>query len=128
MSGAQRAALITAIAAALAAPAVAATVHARAVMTNLRIAFAEDQTTIFDDMRESAAASEPSKAAGYLRYAVEYYPSGTKQVAGSHLDTIVERARRNAVREIIADLRARTGQEHGDHPRAWIEALASEEH
>ena len=72
------------------------------VVTQLRIKFADDQTAIFDDMLETVAHSDPSKALDYLSYALNYYPSGTKQVPGSPLDRIVERARRNAVREMMA--------------------------
>ena len=127
MSSSQRAAFITAIAAALAATVVAVVCFTLMTMTNIRVALANDQTRIFDDMRRQAAAAEPAKAADYLDYAVGYYPSGTKQVAGSSLDAIVERARRNAVREIITNLRERTGQDYGDDPHAWIEALDSDD-
>jgi hypothetical protein len=87
----------------------------------LRLAFADDQTEIFEEMRIKASQAEPSKAVQYLDYAASYYPSGSKQVPGSRLDRVVERARRSAVREIIADLRARTGEDFGDDPQRWIE-------
>jgi hypothetical protein len=87
----------------------------------LRLAFADEQTQIFEDMRIQASQAEPPKAVEFLDYAVSYYPSGSKQVPGSRCDRIVERARRSAVREIIADLRARTGQDLGDDPQRWVE-------
>ena len=67
--------------------------------TRIRIAFADEQTAIFEEMREKVERADPAEATNYLRYAVDYYPSGTKQVAGSALDRLVERARRNSARD-----------------------------
>jgi hypothetical protein len=86
----------------------------------LRLGFADDQTDIFEDMRIQASQAEPSKAVEYLDYTVNYYPSGSRQVPGSRFDRIVERARRSAVREIIADLHSRTGEDFGEDPQRWI--------
>ena len=94
-------------------------------VTQLRIAFADEQTTIFDEMREKVARSDPPEAADYLAYALNYYPSGTKQIPGSRLDRIVERARRNAVREMISLLRAKSGRDFGDDPQRWVDGLKS---
>ena len=107
--------------AAVAAVALLAVVFARHAVLELRIALAEEQTAIFDQMRVQAEQAEPADAVESLRYAWNYYPSGTKQVTGSELDTIVERARRNAAREMVDDLRRKTGRDLGDDPRAWIE-------
>ena len=93
-------------------------------MLSLRLAFAEDQTAIFEEMREKAMRSKPHEAAACLEYAVNYYPSGTKQVAGSRLDVIVERARSQTVADIIAHLRRVTGEDLGDDPRPWVEKYA----
>ncbi len=91
----------------------------------VEVAFATEQTKIFDDMYTKALAiSNPVEIAGYLDYAVGYYPSGTKQRTGSQLDEIVERSRANSIREIIAHLRSRTGQDLGDDPRKWIDQYA----
>jgi hypothetical protein len=79
------------------------------VTMSLRVAFADDQTKTFDDMRENVEKSSPVEKVKSLAYAVSYYPSGTKQVAGSRLDQIVERARQSAVREMIGILRKKTG-------------------
>jgi hypothetical protein len=95
------------------------------VVTQLRIGFADDQMAIFDETLEKVARSEPSEAVDYLSYALNYYPSGTKQVPGSKLDRIVERARRSAVREMIALLRTKTGRDFGDDPQAWLDGLRS---
>jgi hypothetical protein len=92
------------------------------VRTGVQIAFADEQTAIFEEMRsltqESAAAD-----VRYLEYALWCYPSGSKQIEGSGLDRVVERARRCAVREIIAILRSRTGRDFGDDPWRWIEGM-----
>lgn len=91
----------------------------------VEVAFAEEQTEIFEAMRTQArAASDAKTAADCLNYVVNYYPSGSKQQTGSRLDTIVERARAIAKQEIIADLRARTGENLGDDPQVWIEKYA----
>jgi hypothetical protein len=91
----------------------------------LRIAFADEQTAIFEQMRRQTAESA-SVDVRSLEYALNYYPSGTKQTPGTSLDRIVERARQTAIREIIAILRTRTGQDFGDDPRAWIDGLRAE--
>src|SRR5262245_45870742 len=95
------------------------------MLLRLRVALADEQTAIFEQMRAQALRSGPAEAAGCLDYAVNYYPSGTKQEAGSRLDRVVERHRVSAVRDIIAHLRSKTGQDHGDDPRAWVERFAA---
>jgi hypothetical protein len=94
----------------------------------LRIAFAEEQTAIFDEMRMNAEASDVSVAVDCLQSTVTYYPSGTKQVKESRLDRIVERARQNAVREIISALRRKTGADYGDDPQRWIRQFSGDVH
>lgn len=90
----------------------------------LRLAFASEQTQIFEDMRTKALKSGVAEAAGCLEYVANYYPSGTKQVTGSRLDRMVERERAAAVRDIIAHLREQTGGDLGDAPEAWVEKYA----
>ena len=92
----------------------------------LRVAFAHGQIDVFDSTRSKAMNSTPIEAAGYLEYAANYYPSGTKQVPGSRLDVIVETARSNAVREIIGYLRQKSGKDFGDDPQKWVEALKAD--
>ena len=48
------------------------------------------------------------------------YPSGTKQETGSRLDRIVERERGVAVRDIVAHLRTKTGEDL-ESSEAWIQ-------
>jgi hypothetical protein len=87
----------------------------------IQVAFASEQTQIFDEMRTRALQSDATAAAGCLEYVVFYYPSGTKQESGSRLDRIVERDRAIAIRDIVAHLRAKTGEDLGDSPEVWIE-------
>jgi hypothetical protein len=87
----------------------------------LRLAMASEQVKIFEEMRSRAVETGPSEAIGFLSYAASYYPSGSKQVAGCRLDRMVEQARASAVREIIADLRQKTGEDLGTNAQAWID-------
>ena len=92
----------------------------------LQAAFADDQTQIFDEMRTKALQSTaPSDIARSLEYVVNYYPSGTKQAAGSELDRVVERHRTAIVRDIVAHLRHITGQDLGDSPGPWIQKYSA---
>ena len=95
--------------------------HAR---LKIEVAFAEEQTRIFEQMRQQAIEGSPSGAAESLAYVVNYYPSGTKQREGSPLDSVVERMRSCAVRDIISHLRLKTGEDLGEKPEAWIEQYA----
>jgi hypothetical protein len=88
------------------------------------VAWASEQTQIFDEMRTKALQSDAPGAAGCLEYVVGYYPSGSKQETGSQLDRMVERGRTLAARDIIAYLRAKTGEDLGESPEAWIQKYA----
>jgi hypothetical protein len=90
----------------------------------IQVAFASEQTQIFEEMRTQALQSDAAGAAGCLEYVVGYYPSGSKQEAGSRLDRMVERERALAVRDILAYLRTKTGQDLGESPEAWIQKYA----
>jgi hypothetical protein len=90
----------------------------------IHVAFANEQTQIFEEMRTNALQSDAAGAASYLEYVAHYYPSGSKQKAGSQLDHIVERERTLAERDIIACLRTRTGEDLGTNPEAWIQKYA----
>ncbi len=92
---------------------------------HLQAAFADAQTQIFDEMRTQALqSSAPPDIAGSLEYVVTYYPSGSKQRAGSKLDRVVERHRTAVVRDIVAHLRSSTGQDLGESPEPWIQKYA----
>ena len=90
----------------------------------IRVASAYEQTQIFDEMRTQALQSGTADAAGFLEYVIGYYPSETKQEKGSQLDRIVERERSFAVRDILAYLRSKTGDDLGENPAAWIQKYA----
>lgn len=94
------------------------------VLLKVRLAHAEEQTAIFEEMRSRAVQSDVAEAASCLEYAHWYYPSGTKHPKGSHLDRIVERHRTAVTLEILAYLRGQTGQNWGDDPVAWSEKYA----
>jgi predicted phosphohydrolase len=89
----------------------------------LQIAMADDQVKIFESMRLKALASSPLEAAECLLYVQNYYPSGSKQVAGSRIDQVVEAARASAMREITSHLRFKTTKDFGNDPLKWIESL-----
>lgn len=95
-------------------------------MLKIQVAFASEQTQIFEAMRVKSETSDVEEAASCLRYVVYYYPSGTKQKTGSQLDLIVERERALVVKDIIADLRVKTGKDLGDDPEAWIQKYAEQ--
>jgi len=87
----------------------------------LRLAMASEQVRVFEEMRTRATDASPPEAVGFLSYASTYYPSGTKQILGSRLDRLVEQARASAIREIIADLRRKTGEDLGPNAQGWID-------
>ncbi len=88
--------------------------------------FADETTKIIQDMRnEALATDDPHRAANYLGYAINYYPSGTKQLQGSHLDTVVERQREDAVIAILRHLRELTGEDLGNDPDPWMKKFST---
>jgi len=87
----------------------------------LRVSFADDQIRIFDEMKVSSnTTSDPHRLTGFLAYAVNYYPSGSKQTTGTRLDRIVETGRSNAIAEIVIRLQNITGKSLGSDPQKWI--------
>lgn len=88
---------------------------------HLEAAFAEEQTRVFDEARTKALESDAAGAAGLLEYVVIYYPSGSKQRTGSHLDLVVERHRDIVIQDIIRHLREKTGEDLGDKPEVWVQ-------
>ncbi len=94
---------------------------------SIRLAFAEEQCQIFTQMADEASAALGSQqpdtkaAVQHLEYAHNYYPSGTKQVAGSSLDAIVENSRHACEMRIIGLLKSTTGSDLGNDASLWIE-------
>ena len=93
-------------------------------LLTIRVAWASEQTEIFDEMRTRALTSDSAGAAGCLEYVVGYYPSGSKQETGSRLDRMVEHQRALATRDIVAYLRTKTGEDLGVSPEVWIQKYA----
>jgi hypothetical protein len=94
---------------------------AKYTMLKLRLAFADSQVAIFEDMKASAnSTTDPQKLSGKLEYIVNYYPSGSKQAKATHLDRIVEAARANSIAVIIARLKTITGKDLGTDPQRWL--------
>src|SRR5262245_41006246 len=87
----------------------------------IRVAWASEQTQVFEEMRARALQSSATEAAACLQYVVHYYESGSKQETGSRLDRMVERERQRSARDILAYLRSKTGQDLGESPEAWIQ-------
>ena len=92
----------------------------------IRMSFAEDQMQVFEIARRKALASDAADAALSLRSVTGYYPSGTKQTTGTSMDRVVEQFRARAVEDIIAHLRAQTGEDLGSEPGPWIQRFATE--
>ena len=93
----------------------------------VRVSQAEEQAQFFDEMSSKALLQTTSSyvTASSLQEVVSYHPSGTKQMAGSKLDHIVERHRAVVVRDLIAHLRRTTGEDLGDSPEPWIQKYGS---
>ncbi len=64
----------------------------------IHIAFAREQVEYFDFLESKAPAANREAEILELMQSVEtYYPSGTKQVPGSHLDEVVKSRRRKTL-------------------------------
>jgi hypothetical protein len=95
---------------------------------HVQTAFAEEQTLMFEECREKASqCSRPEDITAFIRQTLVYYPSGSKQRTGSHLDGIVERTRRLAVADMIGRLRLTTGLDLGNDPQAWMDRFLENE-
>ena len=101
-------------------------IGARHFLLRTRVAWAQEQIEVFHAMRDRALDAQTKDAVGFLRYAVEYYPSGTKQIPGYALDRVVEQARAEMVRETVADLRKKASTDLGADPQRWIAEYAAE--
>lgn len=99
---------------------------------SIRLSLAEEQCQVFAEMADKAVVAlnrEPpdiNEAVECIRYAHNYYPSGTKQLVGSRLDSIVENSRRASELRIIEALRTATGSDFGNKAEAWIDNFDSE--
>jgi hypothetical protein len=67
----------------------------------IHAALAEEQTRFFDEALQQAAQHKTTEQIAADIEAVRiYYPSGTKQRTGSHLDQMVERVRAHAIKQL----------------------------
>ncbi|MGE3807245.1 MAG: hypothetical protein AB7K24_21490 [Gemmataceae bacterium] len=87
---------------------------------SVRVAAAHASIEIFERLKDEACTEPPGKAVDKLVYIRNYYPSGSRQRAGSRLDEIVEHARRHALRDIILHLQKIAPRDLGDDPEVWI--------
>jgi hypothetical protein len=94
------------------------------IRLRVEVSLAEEQARTFEEARIKAMETSVTEAAGLLDYIQYYYPSGSKQRVGSHLDRMVELARANASRDIVNYLRLKTGEDLGPKPEAWIKKYA----
>ena len=89
---------------------------------HVHVALGEEQTQMFEECRTQALqSSDPKKIAGLIQAAIIYYPTGTKQTVGSHVDRMVERSRQLAIDDMIARLRNVTGVDLGKNAQPWID-------
>lgn len=75
------------------------------VKLRIHVVLAREQVEVFETLRRRADASDSRDTLDLQRAIREYYPSGTKQVTGSDLDSIVERFRALAIEalECVSD-------------------------
>ena len=91
------------------------------VELSLRASFADDQTQIFQQMCDEALKSDdPNQVASCLNGVIDYYPSGTKQRHGSHLDSVVERHRMESKAVIIRRLHELKVKDLADDPESLV--------
>jgi hypothetical protein len=85
---------------------------------NTRILYAHRVVFNLERHRTQALQSDISEAAQILQYVHE--GSNAKQTPNSRLDQICSLERTNVIREIIAYLRTKTGEDLGPMPEPWI--------
>ncbi|TWT30312.1 hypothetical protein KOR34_48700 [Posidoniimonas corsicana] len=74
--------------------------RAAIVKQQIHLVYAHEQIEIFHEMVERSRSLGSQGSAGKIEYVQHYYPSGTKQAAGSQIDRIVEACREFAIDEI----------------------------
>jgi hypothetical protein len=75
--------------------------------------------------RDWALRSDAPKAATILGYILE--GTNTKQRPGTTLDQMCSLERSNAIADIIAYLRTKTGEDLGGRPEPWIQKYATKD-
>jgi len=85
-----------------------------------RVSLAEEQMGEFSQMVSQAKEGSYEEGLDALEQTITHFPSGTKQREGSKLDTIVERARADAVATIVECLRRAAPADLGSEPEVWL--------
>jgi hypothetical protein len=74
---------------------------AKYLTLHVRVALAEEQTRYFDECVQHALQNgTPQDISEYIAAIKIYYPSGSKQPTGTHVDLMVERARIQAITQL----------------------------
>lgn len=93
---------------------------------NLEVAAMCEQSEIFLEVYSDCLDGDVLQNANRLRYIANYYPAGTKHMAGTMPSRIVESARKLAMAAIICDLRHKTEINLGDDPELWIKRFCKD--
>ena len=89
---------------------------------NTEVAYARRVVFGLQHDRDWALQSDAPQAAKILGYVHE--GTNTKQKPGSPLDEICTLQRSNVIHDIVAYLRAKTGEDLGEQPEPWIQKYA----
>ena len=73
-----------------------------------------------DKVRDWALQAEPKKAVEYLDM-LDQSPPREWTARRGNLGRVIEIERASAIREVVAYLRKKTGEDLGDDPKKWIE-------
>ncbi|MEW6305800.1 MAG: hypothetical protein AB1705_20165 [Verrucomicrobiota bacterium] len=86
------------------------------------VRYAHDIVGRFNSERDLAMKGELSETVQYLGQL--HFPEGQPSPFTGSLSYFVETQRRRAVHDVIVYLRAKTGEDLGDAPEAWIQKYA----
>lgn len=86
------------------------------------VRYAHDIVGGFDSKRDLAMRGDLSDTVQYLEQL--HFPEGQPSPFTGSLSYFVETQRRRAVHDVIVYLRAKTGEDLGDKPEAWIQKYA----
>lgn len=76
---------------------------AHILLDSMRVSFASEQVAVFHAMAFGSDGDKKISAADREAYVTRYYPSGTKQLKGSQLDSIVESARALSIKCLVLE-------------------------
>lgn len=91
-----------------------------------QVAFSCEQSRDIEEMRKRAVEADTPDAAEILRYVSNDSPSESELKKFTGVARIVERQRAMVIREIIAALRSKTGEDLGELPGPWIKKYAKQ--